>query len=166
MRHTRHIGTGMSRLFAKPGPKTRARLVCTLLVALALRALIPLGFMPASDGTLSLMICPAGLPAGLLDGAGMQGMGPATGEGMQMPGGMQMPQHPHPGGGDPGHGHGLMDESYCVFTTGLCSAPPPPLLTALFLLLACVTVIAVTLPAPAGVRLVRLPQARAPPAGS
>jgi len=123
-----------------------------MLLAFALRALIPLGFMPASDGSLSLMLCPAGLPAGFLEGRSMP---------MRMPmsdaGGMAMPAHQQ-------HGHGLMDVAYCVFTTGFSSAPPPLLLAALILLLCCVAVIIVTVASPLGIRLVHLPQARAPPA--
>jgi hypothetical protein len=37
-----------------------------VLVAIVFRALIPYGFMPAGDGSLSLQICRAGLPAQLL----------------------------------------------------------------------------------------------------
>jgi hypothetical protein len=153
MAHARPIGTGIARLLIRPGRTTRARLVGALLLAFSLRALIPLGFMPAADGTLSLMICPAGIPAWLL-----HDMDP----GMAMPGGMTTPQQPqHPG---QRHGQGLMDEGYCTFTTGFCSAPPPLLLALLSLVLACVAVIAVTMVAPASIRLVHLPQARAPPA--
>lgn len=124
----------------------RARVVCAVLLAFAVRASIPVGFMPASDGSFALMICPGGLPAALL---------PARS--MPMSGGMQMPSHQLPG-------HGLMDEGYCAFTTGFSSAPPPLLLAVLLLLLSSVTVIAVAVLAPAGIRLVHLPQARAPPA--
>ncbi|MFZ1870711.1 MAG: hypothetical protein WAU49_19695 [Steroidobacteraceae bacterium] len=149
MAHARHISSGITRLFTKPGRTTRARLVGAVLLAFTLRAFIPLGFMPASDGSFSLMICPAGLPATLL-----QGMG----DGMSMPGGMEMPQHQYPG-------HGLGDGGYCAFTTGCSSAPPTPLpLAALLLLLSCLAVITVTVPAPVGIRLVYIPQARAPPA--
>lgn len=154
MGHARHIGTGTPRLLVRPSRTIRARLVFAVLLAFTLRALIPLGFMPASDGTLSLMICPAGLPAWLLQGRSMEQSAP-------MSGGMEMPAHQHPG---QGHGPGLPDGGYCAFTTGFSSAPPPPLLAALFLLLSCLTVIVVTVLAPAGIRLVRLPQARAPPA--
>jgi hypothetical protein len=153
MAHARHIGTGIPRLLTRR--TTRARLVGALLLAFSLRALIPLGFMPAADGTLSLMICPAGLPAWLLHE-------PAMGGGMAMSGGRAMPQQPqHPG---PRHGQGLMDEGYCGFTTGCSPAPPPLLLALLSLVLSCIAVTAVTLLAPAGIRLVHLPQARAPPA--
>lgn len=153
MAHARHIGSGIPRFLTRR--TTRVRLLGALLLAFSLRALIPLGFMPAADGTLSLMICPAGFPAWLLHE-------PARDGGMAMSGGMAMPQQPqHPG---QQHGQGLMDEGYCAFTTGFCSAPPPPLLTVLSLVLACVAVIAVTMVAPAGIRLVHLPQARAPPA--
>lgn len=155
MARTRPVGTGIPRLLIRPGRTTRARVVGVLLLAFSLRALIPLGFMPAADGTLSLMICPAGFPAWLLHGPGMD-------PGKAMPGGMTMPQPPpHPG---QQHGQGLTDEGYCAFTTGFCSAPPPPLLVGLSLVLACVAVIAVTMVALAGIRLVHLPQARAPPA--
>lgn len=134
--------TGIPGLFARPRRTTRARLVCAVLLAFALRALIPLGFMPASDGSFSLVMCPGGFPVGLLRGQSTDK-------------GMQMPEHP---------GHGLMDQGYCAFTTGFSSAPPPLLLATLLLLLSCVAVIAVAVLAPGGTRLVYLPQARAPPA--
>lgn len=155
MAYPRHI-TRIPRLLAVRGRATRARLVWAVLLAFALRAFIPVGFMPASDGSLSLMICPGGLPAELLQGHGM-GQGMRDSMGMPMPGGVGVPAHQHPG-------HGLMDEGYCAFTTGFSSAPPPLLLAALVLLLSCVAVITVTVLAPAGIRLVHLPQARAPPA--
>ncbi|MGH8303028.1 MAG: hypothetical protein ACRET5_16340, partial [Steroidobacteraceae bacterium] len=118
----------------------------------ALRALIPVGFMPASDGSLSLMICPGGLPGWVLPGRSMP-----PSDGIRMSGAMRMPAHPHPG-------HSLMDEGYCAFTTGFSSAPPPLLLTALFLLLSCIAVVAMTVLPTDGTRLVHIPQARAPPA--
>lgn len=157
----RHI-TGIPRFLARPGRVTRTRLVWAVLLTFALRAFIPVGFMPASDGSLSLMICPGGFPTELLQGRGMdqgmgQGMGQSMGQDMGMSRGTPMPQHQHPG-------HSLMDEGYCAFTTGFSSAPPPLLLAALVLLLSCVAVIAVTVLAPAGRCLVHLPQARAPPA--
>ncbi len=152
MGYARNIGTGIPRLLVRPGRAIRARLVFAALLAFALRALIPVGFMPASDGSLSLMICPGGLPADLFSGRSM----PAS-AGMPMSGGMPMPAHQHPS-------HSLLDEGYCAFTTGFSSAPPPLLLAAVFLLLSCVAVVALTVLPPGGVRLVHLPQARAPPA--
>lgn len=170
MGHARDIGTGIARLPMRPSRALRARLVFAVLLAFALRAAIPVGFMPAADGSLSLVICPGGLPAGLLPDRGMgQGMGQGVGQGMphgigngaahsmSLFGGMQTPAHQH-------RGHGSMDTGYCAFTTGFSSAPPPPLLAALLLLLlACVALLAVSVPAPAGIRLVHVPQARAPP---
>jgi hypothetical protein len=47
------------------GPSRRAarpRLLLLLLLAVGLRVLVPVGFMPATDGTLSVMICPDGFP--------------------------------------------------------------------------------------------------------
>ena len=124
----------------------RARLIFALLLALALRALIPTGFMPAADGTLSLMICPGGFPSALLPPER------AMRDGMGMP--LPQPHHPR---------HGVMEDGYCVFTTGFAAAPPPPLVAAFVLLLACLGVVTTRLAAPAGVRLVHVPQARAPP---
>ncbi|MGA7539288.1 MAG: DUF2946 family protein [Steroidobacteraceae bacterium] len=119
-------------------------MLCALL-AFGLRALIPIGFMPAADGTLSLMICPGGFPPELLPPE------------KTLSGGMGMPM--------PGrHGHGLMEDGFCIFTTGFSAAPPPLLLAALLLLLAVVTVIVTSMPALIGIRRVNIPQARAPPA--
>ena len=126
---------------------TRQQLVVAVLLALALRALIPIGFMPAGDGTLSLMLCPGGFPPALLPAQ------KAMPDDMGMP--MSQPHH---------SGQGLMDDGYCVFTTGFSAAPPPLLVAALVLLLACIRVVRTRVAAPVGVRLVYVPQARAPPA--
>lgn len=137
------LPSGPSRHAARP------RLVLLVLLAFALRALIPLGFMPAADGTFSLMICPGGFPPALLP------------EQKTMHGGMGMPMpqpHHH-------RGHGVMDDAYCVFTTGFGAAPPSLLPETLFLLLAAIALVVSTLSAPAGIRFVHIPQARAPPAG-
>ena len=40
----------------------RALITSTLLVTLLWRALIPSGFMPAADGSASLVVCPDGMP--------------------------------------------------------------------------------------------------------
>lgn len=125
---------------------TRARVIAAVLLAFAVRSLIPLGFMPASDGSLSLMICPAGFPLALLPGA----------DHMSMPGGMAMPVDQH-------HGNAATDDGYCVFTTGFSAAPPPLVLATLLLLLAVAALTSVMAAPLTGIRLVHLPQARAPP---
>lgn len=130
--------------------KSRTRLLPVILLVFALRALIPIGFMPASDGTLSLMICPGGLPPALLPEE------KTNADGMGMP----MPQ-PHP------HGHGLMEDGFCAFTTGFSPAPPALLVLAVLALLVASLGVALThLAVPAGIRLVYVPQARAPPAAA
>ena len=125
---------------------TRQRLIVAVLLALALRALIPIGFMPAGDGTLSLMICPGGFPSALMPQR----------QTMQDGMGMPLPQPHH-------NGNSIRDDGYCVFTTGFASAPPPPLVVAFVLPLACLGIVLTRVAAPAGSRLVHLPQARAPP---
>jgi hypothetical protein len=47
-------------------PHQRLWVISTLLVALLVRALIPAGFMPATDRPFSFQICPDGFPAALL----------------------------------------------------------------------------------------------------
>jgi hypothetical protein len=50
----------------RPGLFNRSRrelITSIVLVALAFRALVPYGFMPTGDGSLSLQICRAGFPA-------------------------------------------------------------------------------------------------------
>lgn len=93
------------------------------------------------------MICPGGFPSALLP----------QHETMQDGMGMTMPQPHH-------SGQALMDDGYCVFTTGFASAPPPPVVVAFVLLLACLGTVLTRVAAPGGIRLVHVPQARAPPA--
>jgi hypothetical protein len=107
-----------------------------LLLVFALRALIPQGFMPASDGPFVLEICPEGFPAQLL-----------------MLGG----HHHH-------HGGPRAQTEHCVFGTACASGPPSHLAlltvrspTKLLRAAPVVTVAAV-------VRLVYLPHVRGPPA--
>lgn len=126
--------------------RTRPPFLVLALLAFALRALIPIGFMPAADGTLSLIICPGGFPPQLL--AHEKTM--PEGAGRHMPGGHQ--------------GHGIMEGGFCLFTTGFSSAPPPLILAALFRIVAIIAAIVTSISAPTGIRRVRIPQARAPPA--
>jgi hypothetical protein len=117
---------GSSRRTARP------RLLLLILLAVGLRVLVPVGFMPATDGTLSVMICPDGFP-------------------------------PTPQQHQQGHGDADGDV-YCALTAGFSSAPPPLLVVALVLLIACLGVVFTRVAAPVGLRLVHIPQARAPPA--
>jgi len=128
-----------------------------MLVALASRVLIPPGFMPASGRSLWIEICSDGLPAGMLaqlepaqaDGKGMESMGmdPMPADSM-----------------GPHHHHGSTPQSeHCVFGTA-CSAGAIPHLplpsdfsSAQLLRAAAFTSIATA------VRVVHLPQPRAPP---
>jgi hypothetical protein len=125
--------------------RRRSPFLALALLAFSLRALIPIGFMPAADGTLALMICPGGFPPALLPQE--QTMSGSMGS--------PMPQR---------SGHGLMEDGFCIFTTGFSAAPPPLILATLYLLLAVIAVIATSMPAPPGIRRVQVPQARAPPA--
>jgi len=119
---------GPSRRAARP----RLLLLLILLAVVGLRLLVPVGFMPATDGTLSVTICLDGFPP--------------------------VPQQHQ-------QGHGDADgDAYCALTTGFSSAPPPLLVVALGLLVACLGVALTPVPAPVGNRFVHIPQARGPPA--
>lgn len=114
---------------------SRTLIASLMLVAFASRALIPLGFMPASDRPFSLEICWEGLPAALL----------AHGA------------HHHHSGGAPHNEH-------CVFGSA-CSAGPVSHLTLPIDNAIAQRVRAVVASIADAVRLVHLPQPRAPPVG-
>jgi hypothetical protein len=94
-------------------------IISVLLVALAVRALVPAGFMPATDRPFSFQICPDGFPAELL----------TRGE----------PKHGHDHGGhahhDMGEGadssgsgsheHGAARAEHCVFAAVASAGPIP-----------------------------------------
>jgi Protein of unknown function (DUF2946) len=97
-------------------------LASLLVVVLALRALIPVGFMPTGDGKLALQICPEGFPAALLHGPGHH-------------------HEHHHSAETPGHDHKSWMQGHCPFgaaagapaagsslvvTVDLKSAPPLP----------------------------------------
>ena len=114
--------------------RTRELTAALMLAAFAARALVPEGFMPARDGSLAVEICPDGFPAQLLPHAA----------------------HHH-------HRGGSAHTDHCVF--GSASAAGP---------LTCLSPIAEHSPAwhsravevrsvAVDVRLVHLPQPRAPP---
>jgi len=127
-----------------------------LLVAFALRALIPQGFMPASGRPFSLELCWEGLPTALLahdDPADTATLGMDS-----MPMG---PMHGHSPGA---HHHPGSSSDHCVFGAACSPGPitevlqpsdfavPPPLRAVAFVSFA------------SAIRLVYLPQSRAPPA--
>ncbi len=119
-------------------PRKRRRLTLLasiMLVAFATRALIPAGFMPTSERPFSIEICWEGFPADML----------THGE----------PHHHH--SGSPSH------SEHCVFGTA-CSAGPTPYLplpsdSSSAKQLRAVAVVSIA----GAVRLVHLPQPRAPP---
>jgi hypothetical protein len=115
----------------------RAWLLGLVLPALVLRAFIPAGFMPASDRPFSIELCREGLPAELL----------APGE----------PAQHHHHSGSPAH------NEHCVFGTACGVGPilhlPLPSDISPARQLRAVAFVSIA----GGVRLVHLPQPRAPP---
>ena len=103
-----------------------------VLLLFALRALLPVGFEPASDGSFSLVICQDDFPPLL-----------------------------HPSGapqGAPKHG------DLCTFCSSPSPAPAPLLLSLVSILLFVFCAVAFrTLSSVETIRLVHMPQARAPP---
>jgi hypothetical protein len=85
----------------------RLWVISTLLIALFVRALIPAGFMPATDRPFSFQICPDGFPAALLqDEAEHQASHHHHVDGMLMG------AHDHSG---PAHNHSSVSAEHCVF---------------------------------------------------
>jgi hypothetical protein len=137
-----------------------------MLVALTSRVLIPPGFMPASDRPFWIEICWDGLPAGLLAqlepaGAHTMGMESMGADSMGMDGMGRMPADSM----GSHHHHGSRSQSeHCVFGTACGAGPIPHLppssdfLPAQPLRAVAFASIALT------VRVVHLPQPRAPPA--
>ena len=111
-----------------------------MLVAFAARALIPLGFMPASDRPFSIDICWEGFPAGMLAHGATH---------HHHSGSPASPQNPH--------------SEHCVFGTA-CGAGPIPHLPPPSDVPAAEPLRAVAFVSIAGaVHLVYLPPSRAPP---
>ena len=108
-----------------------------MLLAFVVRALVPQGFMPASDSSFSIEICPEGFPAQLLAHAG----------------------HHHPGT----HSH----TEHCVFGSACAGGPVSHLAScsAAFRLPSALPAARVP-SAPILVQLVHLPHARGPPAAA
>jgi hypothetical protein len=119
-----------------PSNKVTRRLIAgAMLLAFALRALVPQGFMPASDRPFMVEICPEGFPAEVLMFGG---------------------HHHH-------HGGPQSKTEHCVFGTACASGPPsqPALLAQL--LPAKLVRRAPGITVAASVRLVYLPRVRGPP---
>jgi hypothetical protein len=123
-----------SRLRRLPRGRARVLLAGMALVLFALRALVPVGFEPASDGSLSLVICRDGFPA---------------------------PLH-HAGA--PARGGGAAHNDHCLFCNSPGTAPAPLLLALAAILLLVIATPFLHTPSLGGLRPVHVPQARAPPA--
>jgi hypothetical protein len=113
-------------------PQQRLWVIGTLLIALVVRALIPAGFMPATDRPFSFQVCPDGFPAALLgepaampaDGGSAahgetthaghhHGDGTAlTHAGHHHADGLLAAAHHHDG---PAHNHSSASAEHCVF---------------------------------------------------
>jgi len=136
-----------------------------MLVAFALRALIPPGFMPANARPFSLEICWEGLPAHMLghgepaqaDGMDSMGMGSMA---------MDEPAEDSTSHRDPAQGartHHPAHGDHCVFGTA-CSAGPVSHFPLLSQISSAQQLRAVAFDSIEGaVRFVHLPQPRAPP---
>jgi hypothetical protein len=139
-----------------------------LLAGFASRALIPAGFMPASDRPFSLEICWDGFPAALLahdESAPTDAMHSHSADMDSMPG--------HSMAGDPSHGATRSahhhhpgtapHNEHCVFASacsaGPVSQPPPADDISIARRLEVVELVSIA----QAVRLVHLPQPRAPP---
>ncbi len=94
----------MRRLFSQD---QRRWLISALLIALVVRALIPAGFMPATDRPFSFQICPDGYPAHLLKAA----HDPHAAH-----------QHHDDGAGDT-HNHSSASFEHCVFAAAAGAGP-------------------------------------------
>jgi len=93
----------------------RRWLISMVLMALAVRALVPAGFMPATDRPFSFEICPDGFPAQLLHQGGevAHHHHHAQDDGST--------QSPTPGS----HDHGAARAEHCVFAAAASVGPAP-----------------------------------------
>lgn len=141
-----------------------------LLVAFALRALIPPGFMPAADRPFSFDICWEGFPADMLAHGGPPHTDSMDMGSMDM-GSMDMHAMSEPttshraplAGAHRHHSGSPAHPEHCVFGTA-CSAGPTPHLPLLSVISSARQLRSDALVSVAGaVRLVHLPQSRAPP---
>jgi hypothetical protein len=121
----------------------RELIVSILLLALASRALVPTGFMPAADHTFSLQICPEGFPAQLLHHA------------------MEHEQGAH--GSGAAHHHGSSRSEHCVFAAVAGAAPAANALLVFVSLESTLTPLFSTTPPVYRTQRFRIQQPRAPP---
>ncbi len=137
---------------------TRKLTASLVLAAFALRALVPAGFMLAEGHPLTVIICPDGFPAQLLTQDGHAAAGMADMPGMaNMPGMDTMPGMP--AAPDGSHSH----SEHCLFTSGSSHGPISVHASPAFVVYL-IRQAAVAPPQLArNVRLVYVPQARAPP---
>ncbi len=96
--------------------QTRKLIAGIALAAIALRALIPAGFMPAADHPFSLELCPDGLPEG--DGMAMDDQ-PAA---LDHDPGHEVSPHP---AHEASHHHPAGHVEHCVFGSASSPAPAP-----------------------------------------
>jgi hypothetical protein len=143
--------------------------ISVLLVALGVRALVPVGFMPSSERPFTLEICPDGFPSQLLHGSAS----PAP-QGLDAP--MAAHHHHHDGAAASGDaapaahhsGHGQHEQGaraeHCVFAAAASAGPAPHILLAVASIVALATpAFDVLTPVPEHQRF-RVQQPRAPPA--
>ncbi len=132
-----------------------------ILVAFALRALVPAGFMLASGHPLTVIICPDGFPAHVLSQSG-RGMPDVAGM-PDMPGmpGIPGDGHTSPNGdhhrGNPPH------SDHCLFTSGSGHGPTPAFAAPVIAIPSFREVALAPTQRVSAVRLVYVPQPRAPP---
>lgn len=119
--------------FALRNKATHALIVTLTLLAFSLRALIPQGFMPASDQPLSVQICPDGFPTQLLTHAA----------------------HHHSGG--------HWQTEHCVFGSACAAGPAPHLPSLSYISFARYVPVSRYILTVAVVQVVYLPQPRGPP---
>jgi hypothetical protein len=139
---------------------SRQWLISALLLALVTRALIPAGFMPATDRPLSFQICPEGFPAQLLASSQDPHAHHHHGAGAEQPASAQS------GAASAGthHQHSAAGNEHCVFAAAAAAGP-----LAFAPTFAAEAAIALPLPAtvlPSRTESLRfrLPQPRGPPA--
>src|ERR1700761_5925294 len=114
--------------------RQRRWLASLLVLTFALRALIPAGFMPAGDGSLTLRICPDGFLAALLshdgagghahDGASVHAHGASHDHLAADVHALGHHDHSSDSSGAPAHDHRSWTSNHCAFGA-VASAPPP-----------------------------------------